>query len=700
MKRLAHPRDDDGNALILVLVFIVVFGIVMAAILNFSSTGIATAQRIAEVRDEQNAVDSAVQGAIESLRQATLGAVGNSCTSSDFSPPAATGDPKVVVTCTRQALSGNPAPPVDIPNWAILTVGSAAGEGFHATITGNDNNLQVNGGIFSYGDITVSNNNRLSVVGRAIGKAVNAGATCDADRILATVPVVCATTDPAANSADEASYDYDHQIIAIPTTDPPTSTPVDPYPTCPGGSAGVVNFHPGVYTVLPTYLAQKASCTGDVWWFKPGTYYLHFPDTNGLLDVTTPAAVSIIAGTPDCTGTPTCTAPVAGGTDGSGLADWSVSASSIDARLGAGLQTCQKGGNGVQFILGGKSQLKAGGNTTFLQMCAKNFGTPPTKGGQQQIAIYALKADESPSTAQTGITKVGTNWGSPVGTVVLTGSPQTATVSVSKSGSPNPKEGSFTVGAFGDIPEGSIVTRMRLQVDHVESNTGLNERVDITFPSGATYSCTVPDASTPSTVTCPDIPVTTGGKPGLSGAGLPVWRDVNDLATGASTVKYTVNGSPNSTQTDTVTGIRLLVDYRPQWFERSTLGASDPVLDTFSPNATSRIYGTVWAPTGALLLKLHGGGLSIYHRGVIARTIDATVISSSTQNDAPFQLPSSNAAREVVLVAHLNSASGPVRLRARVRYVDVNTKGDSDPSNDVGIPGYKVQVLNWQVVRP
>jgi hypothetical protein len=90
----------------------------------------------------------------------------------------------------------------------------------------------------------------------------------------------------------------------------------------------------------------------------------------------------------------------------------------------------------------------------------------------------------------------------------------------------------------------------------------------------------------------------------------------------------------------------------------------------------------------------------VFNRGIVARTIDANVIASSTQDDAPFQLPSINASREVVLVAHLNNSSGAIRLRARVRYTDVDDRGTADQSDDIGIPGHKVKVLNWQVVRP
>jgi hypothetical protein len=710
---------EDGNALILVLVFIVVFGILMGSILNFSSTGINTASRIAEVRDEQHAADGAVTGAINALRTAQLGPVNGDCTNSPFVPQNATGDPKFVVTCTRRALSGIPTPPVDVPNWAILTVGTASGEGFHAVMTGNNYNLQVNGGIFSYRDMSVSGTNaKVSVVGRAIGSATVAG-VCNSASVFATVPAYCgpdASTAPATNSADAAAYDYPHQAMTLPTDSTPTvaGLNVDKIPTC-TSSSSVVQWYPGLYTVLPKYLAAKAvvpttstKCTGDVWWFSEGTYYFHFQDTDTSTNVDTAwkvvdgtTKVTVVGGTPaictesmqDLNYSCTLDAPLWDKDSSSSLVkslftfkDPTLPSSADPTPIDA----CAEDVHGVQFMFGGKSRLEMPTSGYFFQLCSKpetsEMIDPNAYGSLQRIAIYQLRSSDTATTHPNETRTSGT----------------TGAVAVTKTGPT--RTGTLNVGAFQDIPDGSRVTGLRAKVTHSESDSALTETLDFTFPSGATATCTVDDAGN----CTPDVSVLTGGEAGLNADHLPVWRDVN-----GTTATYTVNGgalsNSNPSGTDTVTAIDLLVDYTVPRFEASTVPSSDYFITSPNNSPTVKLLGTLFAPESKISVTLQGSGQSVFHRGVIARSIDASIISSSTQDDAPFQLPSSSAGREIVLVAHkcatgesvsACAANSSIRLRSRVRFVDVDVRNPSDPTDDRGLPGAKVQVLNWQVVRP
>src|SRR5437016_5395129 len=91
--------DESGASLLLVVVFISVFSVIVAAILDFGATGFKTSETIASVRKQQTAADGAVDAAINLIRgSSTAGLAGNAC------PPLSYDDPDsgahIDVTCT------------------------------------------------------------------------------------------------------------------------------------------------------------------------------------------------------------------------------------------------------------------------------------------------------------------------------------------------------------------------------------------------------------------------------------------------------------------------------------------------------------------------------------------------------------------------------------------------------------------------
>jgi hypothetical protein len=152
------------------------------------------------------------------------------------------------------------------------------------------------------------------------------------------------------------------------------------------------------------------------------------------------------------------------------------------------------------------------------------------------------------------------------------------------------------------------------------------------------------------------------------------------------------NCSPRPAETGTayVDGVVLEVSYLPPGFEqhRCTTGASSCEIVHKGKNATSFIRGTVYAPTAAIFADVRNDNLTVFGRGVIARTIAADASVSSKQRNAAFQVPGASGQRVVLFEARVG---GKPRLRAKVRYTDVK--------DGTGLPGAQVNVLSWVVLR-
>src|SRR4051794_22036811 len=74
ISRISHafarrrPTGDDGIALLMALIFVMTIGLVTAALLPYTSAGIKTSEAVRDVRTTQNAVDGAMDEAINSVR--------------------------------------------------------------------------------------------------------------------------------------------------------------------------------------------------------------------------------------------------------------------------------------------------------------------------------------------------------------------------------------------------------------------------------------------------------------------------------------------------------------------------------------------------------------------------------------------------------------------------------------------------------
>ena len=153
-------NDEDGQALILALAFLVFFGLVIAAMLSFATTNLLATQRLGEDRAARYAADSAMDGAIQYARTPggtpsglSAGAYGAvPCITFSYTDPAGVAatvtckslanptdlDRKVQFTASvgtvpkiqatvlfHDSTSGSGPPAVDVQSWTVCQINGA-----------------------------------------------------------------------------------------------------------------------------------------------------------------------------------------------------------------------------------------------------------------------------------------------------------------------------------------------------------------------------------------------------------------------------------------------------------------------------------------------------------------------------------------------------------------------------------------------
>lgn len=666
MRRL---EEEDGASLMLVILFVTVFAVVIGAILDFASTGFRTTTAIASVRDEQHGADGAMDGAINAIRGSSKGLGNNDCVSpaDDFIYD----DPVVgTITVKCDGIGGSTGTTTsNIPEYAILTLGTDASEGF---IKSGNNELVVDGGIYSNSKVNVTKD-RITVFGDAyarLGCPPESGG--QPTKLFATGERDChvAAVHPDPNYA--------------PAVTDTSGMAVDPLATCASNNS-VVKFSPGLYTRLPSFHVPT-NCKGSTWWFSPGSgslgvYYFDFPDAESLWD-THVDQVQIVGGTLK--------------------SPWS------DTTLGSAITmpgACDPGTEltpnpGVQFIFGGQSRLSQQVHDEGIELCT--WG--PATG--QRIVFFGLRPSDGTRSSFTNevkqaATASATNFANPDNALALGGG--SAVASLAGDGA---KTASLTLSDFADIPDGSRIDAATIEITHQEGGTNPLD-ADLTWvwkpKTGTDVTCSTTANVVSHTDVCDILPTLDASNfphsdfNGLKSSTLDV--DASSLITvpGEDCLKPNGNPKPNCTPTPpiaetatvSVDAIVLKVTYTSPGFEAhrcatTTTPPSCSILET-KTNPTAYFQGTFYAPTAKVSVNIHNNGETVFARGIIARMIDGDASASSKQTSAPFQLPGTSGTRVVLFTAYID---GKPRLRAKVTYDDTGA-----------LPGRSVTINDWAVIR-
>jgi hypothetical protein len=720
--------------LLMVLLFVMVVGLALAALLPYTRAGLREAATARDVRSGQNAVDGAVQGAIANVRRDLE--QGNersgrcdTYNAASYLTPVVSSAIDVQVTC-QNALGGGGAGSVDLPPYAIVaTTGDMTVSGGHA--------LAVQGGLYVRGAIntTGSSGSKVVVTGDAIsgtgvcGNVVATGLQCPTTSIPAMPPV----SFPSALGADAAAA-----AAAI------AALPKDPQGTC-TSKFSIVTFTPGYYSEPPTVgpSCTSVSNTQDIWWFSPctpyptcvnlssppGVYLFDFPDgsygsnySNAGNSTTGPGSLLDLGNS---------NLNVIGGSLVNGY-DSSTNASVLDTATPG--KRCDPASLGVQIVLGGPARIRTG-NGSSLELCA----SPTSATSKQRIAIYGLSNTYgllSPAGPRTptdnGPDGVPANDPATTPTSPSTDLPfrNASNTADNPDGARTANDGlnvavgTFTGGPktygsvltnFPAVPAGSLIAQAYLDVTHLESDSHITPKITVTYSSGVTDTCTVPSTPvalpptlTQSAFTVDRIDLMTGCSSNYLAKAPLRWKELTTDSTDPTkrfSVRVEEAGSNPAVGKGIIDGVQLQTSAVPPALEaeRCMSGSSSPcTVEAYSnsgSSATDNTYfvGTLYTPSAALNAVVHNSPNTIFQRGVVVASAIIVANASSKQTDPPFQLPHSAVRNRSVLF--IASSGGRVRLRALVHFIDCMPAPACETTpNAVGNlvwPGKVSQVQAW-----
>ena len=678
--RYRTVRSETGASLIIALAMVTLISVALVAALGLGTSSLRTVAAISDQRAKSYSADAALQSAIGALRtDASAGstAAGTACPNEDSA--AAGTAPAVAVTCQVVVSKGTGVLGDNLPNYAILALGTSASEaGVDLTPSGT---VTVKGPVASNSPGTGSPN---SV---AVGTLDVSGFTLDAAGTCSGAITVTTPTDKRCSTGTTiADPNYPSQV----SVDPPNLNVPNPTPVCAATNA-VLQFVPGYYTddrvfQTPAYTQGANVCTTNYLYFRPGVYYFEFGFDPAFTDLIWDVATNQVI--------------VGGEAKG-----WNPNtANSLPATPTGGTSVACKTGDdgattGVQFVFGGKSQMVVTTSAAKVELCAD----PTPSGTNQQIAIYGQPTGAAPAaatvrrvpTAATPTPSSGWSGLSPINNV-LPISPSTSTIdtkiaSYTLPAVPGGASASlnFTgyLGTSSIVSGGAVNVSYALEIAHQETaaaaNTISSLQATIT-PAGGGTTCVV--AATKHNTTTLTAPVTESIP--LTSAACKAAIASDDFS-----IVYAATAGSNKTFTENLDGIDLVATYTNPGVRAESgctlAGGGCYLINAGGTSTRFIVWGTVYSPLAAIFPKYTPSGIFEFRRGIVVRAVvntgtppaDSTGSFCLGSAGVPCAGPTS---RALLLTA---SVGGVVKARALVRYTDTPVLGKS------------VRILSWNVIR-
>lgn len=667
---MKRRHDDEGAALILVLLVISVVAVVLGALLSFADTSLRTTINLRDQAATSADADGAVQAAINNIRNSTSTAGGNCFGSSNtLSLPSFDGSTSAAVSC-----SADPATVLiqcpslsncNRPGNAILTLGRVAGEDGLNIQQNTNSTFQVHGNVFANSNVNVVNG-ALNTNARVWARGACAGT------VLASTGVSCNYGNTANSLGNDPGYS------STPWTRFPAHQKV---PTCSANNS-LVTFQPGYYddAYALTNLMDGSSCKNSVWWFTPGTYYFDFHNdparnpnrysglntnnSNGG-DRWTIGNGYLVAGTPtDAAGTvlakPPATPAIPGACDN---------------------PIKDAGAQGVQFVFGGDSQMQLAAGQ--VEICGTYSASKPP------IAVYGVSTGAGESTtsltggnalAPSKVDATG-GYGATATTANLSGADAAyASWQATKTNDST----TLTVSGFNApvIPSGSILQSASLTVRHRNtSSTGTDTLSAVVTPAGQSAEPTV-TGGTSSTAFHTDT-LTLDASPGK-----PLYEAVYSGFTDATVALTTGLAKNNDAENIDAIGLQLTF-VAPALRPASGCVTATPYTGTGSTacaqiltkNGSGNqfyVQGTTYEPAAAVNITLNNAAEQVFRFGVVARSLWVKETGSFSYAGPVIEVPddSPGFTYAVYLTAYVcpgkpscDTTGAPV-LRTKVAIVD------------------------------
>jgi hypothetical protein len=579
-----RQRGEEGAALLAALIFVLICSVVVGVLLGFADTDFRTTVAVREQRREAYAADAAVEAAIRYYQ-----ANSKTCPASGWTAPSTNEVVSSDITVSCSADGGNAPSLTNAPQYAILTRGSASGDGIRAV---SGALTPARGGVFVEGAIDVSSGARLYVVG---GNVIAKGAC--SGTITTVSPPWTQTCGSAATVTDPTGIT---QAPAIPSAIPTARS----VPSCPADGSPIV-LQPGTYTDFTALKALTTSCSSSVFHFAadtggPGFYYFNF---SGGGDWTIGNGETIVGGT--------LTGPLA-----------SIASQPTGKK-------CDDTQQGVQFIFSGESRMSLASGA-LVELCPPLFDDDTT----QRVSVYGPNV-----VAGTPVTSTHTagsaSGGSGTTTFTDPNNARTDDGNAAKAVVEDRKSATLTLSQFGlpTIPSGATVNDVKVTVDHKESATPSTATLSAKFEGGtgsSKTSTTVSSFTRSSSYVTETFNVTST---------FDTAAELTDFQV-ALTADNPVNGADDYTQEIDV--VSMSVTYTPAvtgTFPPTSgcvaTGATCPLIKT-QGQAVLTLKGTVYAPLGMLDIQLVGSTFQVFGRGVIVRRLDTDFTSSIDCNLDPL----------------------------------------------------------------
>lgn len=620
-------RGDAGASLVLAMAFMTGVGVVVGALLTFSSTAITSAKFTLEHAQDANDVAGGLQAAINTVRASDFNnGTGEDCLNASHSLTYPGGE--VAVTCAPKSGTGASGTLVPIsaknkPGWALLTLGDNTDEPgigqesnsvfrVHGKVQSNST-IEINGSECAATPQPPTDLNCSELYQTAPATSVIAKGTCSG-RIVTTGSVEC--NSPV--SPMDPAYPQPSAAGAVART----------APGCSSGTASAVSLSPGIYTDavrLNALTSGGSACTSKVVLFTAGTYFFDFRNSASADRVWTIGNkdVTVIGGTPN---------------------GWSTSATAKPALElpGACISplTTTTANSGVQFVFGGDSRLKV--TAGDVELCGQwSANRPP-------ITIYGAKADSgidsgsataaavSSATAPafTGLVNLSANDG--IAATATFQNPNKATTAslVARGFGPSPT-----------VPANSVLRKATLSVKHRVTGAGVTGLTATVAPKDGAARPADP------------LPVTTAWETSevdLSStlAASVAAGTLNDL-----NITVAAAAAKNSTATVGVDWISLALEWIPPTGIRAQttrIGGADNCVGTapYVPGVRNcamittdgkqtdfYVTGTTYAPLAALDIALTNASGQVFRSGLIARSVQMKVTASSDFTGAVIEVP-------------------------------------------------------------
>jgi hypothetical protein len=707
---------EEGASLVLAMVIVTAVSLVAASLLQYAGGGLRVNGRALDAVQDRYNVGASLDTAINDVRNSDYfnnSVAGQVCLNNGqrtYSDLRVSGQP-VTVTCSPDPDSGGAAGLVPVnnsnkPSVALLTLGAGGEPGLDKS---GNSVLRIKGSVYSNSTAGTSSGTDCPATPQPPAAGANCneiyvqGASLTAEgsctgRIVATgTPGLSCNTGTHVTAGDDPGNTYPAGYAQPSAGLTPASLP-----SCAGPSP--VTFSPGYYddaVGLTNLTTGSGSCRGKTFWFKPGTYYFDFHNSE------MPTSGSpVVPNGPDVWTFDDVDAFLVAGTK----QGWTTQATIMPGSCISPLTSTSS--QGVTFVFGGDSQFyMKRGNAEICGTWASD--KPP-------IALYGAKTT-------TGVPQSATLYPSSVtgtsGSPDFTGlSPVSALASKTDSGAgpvaaavEKNKTAVLAVtglsGLGGPIAARAVLDSATLTVRHGEkgatAGTSLTVGITANRPGGRSTTKTLSPTVGSSSITYKEetLDLTSVLSQemyayGLSSATAPVLANVS----------LNTDSTSGQSVTEQVDYVQLTLTWKPLALRAqsgciTTVGGC-PVIGTNAQSGKQLyIEGTAYLPKARVDITLNNVSGQVFRSGLVARSASLSISASSSYAGPVIELPDNAfapAPLDMFFAAYVcpsgsSCASPPPSVgwqlvgRAKARYTDTSF---------TPVPGDRaVSVAAWQVAR-